>query len=161
MKNKLYFSWILLIALIINVKSQSLTLAGGKSESSSGGSISSSIGLSPSTIASNGNYTITSGTQQPFEISMHLSTIDITNKSIDVKIYPNPFSESVFVKFSENTSKNNFAFKIFEQNGRIIIQGDLKNSTNVLNLQNLTTGSYILEINQSGKTINTYKLIKK
>ena len=92
---------------------------------------------------------------------MHLSIIDITNKSIDVKIYPNPFSENVFVKFSENTIENNFAFKIFEQNGRIIIQGDLKNSTNVLNLQNLTTGSYILEINQSGKTINTYKLIKK
>lgn len=161
MRNKFYFSWILLVALIINVKSQSLTLSGGKSENSSGGSISSSIGLSPSTIASNGNYTITSGTQQPFEISMHLSTIDITNKSIDVKIYPNPFSENVFVRFSENKSKDDYAYKIFDQNGRIINKGGLKNPTNILNLQNLTTDNYILEITQSGKTINTYKLIKK
>ena len=161
MENKFYFSWFLCLAFIINAKSQSQILSGGKSDISSGGSVSSSIGLSPSTIASNGSYTVSSGTQQPYEISMYLSVVDISNKSIDVKIYPNPFSENVFVKFSEGFGKEKYTYRIIDQNGRIINKGNLRESSNILNLQNLSTGNYILEINQSGKTINTYKIIKK
>lgn len=161
MENKFYFSWFLCLAFIINAKSQSQILSGGKSDISSGGSISSSIGLSPSTIASNGSYTVSSGTQQPYEISMYLSVVDISNKSIDVKIYPNPFSENVFIKFSENLNKEKYSYKIVDLNGRLITKGDLKEISNILNLQNLSTGNYMLEINQSGTTINTYKIIKK
>lgn len=161
MKYKIYFSGLLLFSFIGNVKSQSLTLSGGKSESSSGGSVSSSIGLSPATATGNGSYTVSSGSQQPYEISMHLSVVDIKDKNIDIKIYPNPFSENVFIKFSENLNKEKYSYKIVDLNGRLITKGDLKEISNILNLQNLSTGNYMLEINQSGTTINTYKIIKK
>lgn len=161
MKYKIYFSGLLLFSFIGNVKSQSLTLSGGESESSSGGSISSSIGLSPATAAGNGSYTVSSGTQQPYEISMHLSVVDIKNKNIEIKIYPNPFSENVSVKFSQDYRNEKYGYRIFDLNGRLISSGELKETSNILNLQNLATGNYMLEINQSGKTINTYKIIKK
>ncbi|MFC4162496.1 T9SS type A sorting domain-containing protein [Epilithonimonas zeae] len=161
MKSKIYFSGLLLFSFIWNVKSQSLTLSGGESESSSGGSISSSIGLSPATVAWNGSYTVSSGSQQPYEISMHLSVVDIKNKNIDIKIYPNPFSENVSVKFSQDYKKEKYDYRIFDLNGRLIIKGELRETANILNLQNLSIGNYILEINQFGITINTYKIIKK
>lgn len=161
MKYKIYFSGLLLFSFIGNVKSQSLTLSGGESESSSGGSISSSIGLSPATVVGNGSYTVSSGSQQPYEISMHLSVVDIKNKNIDVKIYPNPFSENVSVKFPQDYKKEKYDYRIFDLNGRLITKGELKEISNVLNLQNLSTGNYMLEINHFGKTINTYKIIKK
>ncbi|TDX83134.1 T9SS type A sorting domain-containing protein [Epilithonimonas xixisoli] len=161
MKYKIYFSGLLLFSFIGNVKSQSLTLSGGESESSSGGSISSSIGLSPATVVGNGSYTVSSGSQQPYEISMHLSVVDIKNKNIEIKIYPNPFSENVSVKFSQDYKNEKYSYRIFDLNGRLITKGELKEISNVLNLQNLSTGNYMLEINHFGKTINTYKIIKK
>ncbi len=161
MKYKFYFSWFLLFSFMCTVQAQSLTLSGGKSESSYGGSLTSSIGVSPSSISENGSYTLTSGTQQPYEISMHLSVVDVRSKSIDVRIYPNPFSENISIRFSENSKKENYYYRIFDLNGRLIINGDLKETSNILNLQNLSTGNYVLEISQSGTPVNTYKIIKK
>ncbi|SHL75982.1 BspA family leucine-rich repeat surface protein [Chryseobacterium polytrichastri] len=82
-----------------------------------------------------------------------LATSETSIKN-DITIYPNPANDFIYVK----NLKGNSTYKIFDLSGRII-QQDILNDEKI-NVSNLMSGNYILQIISKDKT-QTLKFIKK
>jgi surface protein len=81
-----------------------------------------------------------------------LGTSEIKNTN-ETGIYPNPATNFIYVKNSD--AKN---YTIFDQSGRIVARSILVNGE--INIEALTVGNYILQINSRGKS-QSFKFIKK
>jgi hypothetical protein len=74
-------------------------------------------------------------------------------KSFNVKIYPNPAKDILFIENTGNLSS--YEFKIYNSVGQIIFRrkSELKNSIEPVNISNLPSGIYILEVVSDGNRI--------
>ena len=73
-------------------------------------------------------------------------------------IYPNPTKNTFTIKNIENDFSN-FEYKIIDLTGRIIKNGKSKYNEQI-NIENLTSGNYIIQIETEDRKIATEKLIK-
>lgn len=91
-------------------------------------------------------------------IALLNNTVTTSTKEIkanaDINIYPNPFSDILYIKYAANPDK----LEIFDLNGRIL--KSKTSETNWINTSNLTKGVYILKVFTSGK-IQCLKVIRK
>lgn len=119
--------------------------------------ISQSVGQSSviGTHHANGYY-LRQGYQQPLDKLGRLTKLDIELKA---KVYPNPFSRILFITFSERMI-NDISVSIFDVNSRIILnQSYLPTQQLELQLQDISSGSYFLNVSSGTKKFRT-KLIK-
>lgn len=80
--------------------------------------------------------------------SNHSGTTDIIDvQEENIRIYPNPVQESLFIKSADETT-----YKIYDLDGRCLMSGD----GNTINVSSLMKGTYLLQINN-----NTFKFIKQ
>lgn len=93
-----------------------------------------------------------------FNLSSVLSTNEIINKKGQIKIYPNPASNFVSIQILENTIEN-FEYKIVDLTGRIVKNGNSKFNEQI-NIESLTSGNYIIQIETESGEKFTQKLIK-
>jgi len=79
----------------------------------------------------------------------------VENTALKFSIYPNPFSDVVnIIGINGNAS-----FNLFTIDGKLIKKGKLEEN-NQINLNDLSKGLYLLQLNSDGKT-ETKKIIKK
>ena len=78
------------------------------------------------------------------------------DNNINLMVYPNPATNFVQVKLASKA--DNITYKIVNIMGRIVQKGRLDSSN--INVSNLNTGIYILEVNDGQKLLKT-KLLKK
>lgn len=93
----------------------------------------------------------------PLDIQV-LAINDFSNKSEDIKVFPNPFVEkiTISVKTIENTE-----IKIFDMSGKLVMTTKMNNLNETIYLpKQLATGLYILELNTNSNTVRV-KIIKK
>lgn len=75
----------------------------------------------------------------------------------EIIIYPNPASDILFI---EGLPNNNFDFKLFNIQGKLMDQGQISSIKNSINTQNLERGTYFLKLS-NGISAITKKIIKK
>ena len=63
--------------------------------------------------------------------------------SLDIKVYPNPASTTVTLDLSSDMVKAQF--KLLDTRGRVVREGKVNNKT-TLNIKNLSSGMYIMEV---------------
>ena len=86
-----------------------------------------------------------------------LATADIKNNN-DLTIYPNPSAKYLFVK---NFKKHEIdAYEIYNSNGQLVSYKSNFNSSQLIDVQNLTEGTYFIKLKSNSKTV-TLKFIKK
>ena len=73
-------------------------------------------------------------------------------------IYPNPASDLVTVKVSDNTFGSDY-YSIIDATGRQILSGKLEEEITLINISEIPVGIYLLQIGQHKKQV--FKLIKK
>ncbi|QBZ97784.1 T9SS type A sorting domain-containing protein [Flavobacterium sangjuense] len=90
-----------------------------------------------------------------------ISRIEFTSLSINeiefnqnLKFYPNPTSNSVFLDIENEIIKNIY---IFDLNGKLV--NNQKNSNNQIDLSNLQTGTYIIKTDN--QNFKSFKIIKR
>jgi hypothetical protein len=82
---------------------------------------------------------------------------DDTHESSRIHLYPNPFTNHVFIK-NENTDENSFII-IYDLNGREVFKSLL--DVEILNLDHLDSGVYVFKaVFEEGKTPLLRKMIK-
>jgi hypothetical protein len=85
----------------------------------------------------------------------------IQNHTIELraKVFPNPFSQQLFINFSE-TILEDISVKIFDLNARIIYRQEFSPLQNIqLRIHDISNGTYFLKVNTGQRQFNT-KLIK-
>ena len=155
------YSLIFVICLCIFApiaRGQSTTLSSGGQAQGTSGNISYSIGQSVYQSYTGNNHTISEGVQQPYEISIIASSKESLAFSLGLSVFPNPTIDKLVLsaEASQQTELNYYLFKL---DGKLLLQGTLINSV-TMDLSNFPTGTYLLNVTNSTKTIQSFKVIK-
>lgn len=92
--------------------------------------------------------------------ALNLQALSVEDNVLDVqiKVYPNPTSQSLYVSHPELSS---FGITIFDLNGKQLYSGTI-NKEEPLDVSNYTQGMYLVTVeNKETQKKNTYKIIKK
>ena len=92
--------------------------------------------------------------------ALNMKVLSIEDNTLDVqlRVYPNPTSQSLYVSHPEI---NSFGISIADLNGKIIYQSII-NKEEPLDVSNYTQGMYLVTIeNKESNKKTTYKIIKK
>ena len=80
---------------------------------------------------------------------------DIISENIKVfKVYPNPFNNSLTIEYNDDNEKN---FILFNINGKQVLTGKIWKNIDVLDLEILKSGIYILQID----TLKPVRIVKQ
>ena len=80
-----------------------------------------------------------------------------TSKTVDFKIYPNPFSDKINIK---NLSDNNLELSLYNSAGKLILSKNIDDGISILTLDQLSPGFYFCMLKDNNTTIRTHNLIK-
>ena len=162
MKNNNHYLLILLLAIITisNSYSQESVTVSGSTATGTGGSSSYSVGQITYTSQTSSGGFINLGVQQPYEI-VTLGNDDFAAINLVMSAYPNPTTDVLNLTVSDD-KWNNLSYQLFDINGKTLsnLQKITASETSV-SMQELQQGIYFLAINSDGKTIKTFKIIKK
>lgn len=149
------FFWLIPLSFIY---SQVATVSSGGYIQHNSGSVSYSIGQTfvKSNTGTQGN--VSEGIQKSFEI-FTLSNNTSSYITLNIKTFPNPTSDFLNIHI-KNLPINNLTYKLFTFNGKIIKKGSITQENTVVNIQSLSTGIYLLKINENIKQLKTFKIIK-
>lgn len=143
------------VSLTCCAYSQQNTVSTGQDISGSGGSVSLSIGQIDYQNNSGSNGNINQGVQQPFEL-FPLSIPE--NSPYTIELFPNPTTEFLSLKISD---ANAFSmYRIFDMNGKVIINGTINSTQLMINLKHVAAGEYHLVLESNIGQSYTYKINK-
>lgn len=158
MRFLLYFSCVFIIANSSSLISQNEVVSSGADVKSQAGSVSYSVGqVNYIAIEENGNI-INEGMQQPYEIYNVSSVSD--ERNIDyITVYPNPAYDKLTIELKGSQS-GSLSCQLFDLKSNLLRSIDLNFQQTDLMLNELAAGTFIVEIKQDEKIIQTYKIIK-
>jgi len=136
----------------------SLNASGGNTDIASG-SVSYSVGqvFFSTTFSTNGS--ISEGVQQPFEISVLSGLEDVSGIDLFYTVYPNPTSGKLTLKI-EKIDLNQFAYQLFDVNGKMLRNDKLKESETDIEMSDLISSTYFLKVTKDNKEVKLFKIIK-
>ncbi len=144
----------LFLALYTSVSCQEVLTTSGDYFSSSEGSLSWTLG-EPISESYSQNHILTQGFQQDYE---NILSITQLTEHIYPMVYPNPFTNKVFIDLPELFNSNETIQVDLKDNmSRTVYKNQI---SNILTLDNLSDGIYYLELTIGLNTKYTYKLVK-
>ena len=75
------------------------------------------------------------------------SSVDDVTSQWTLSVFPNPASETIFIRGLERIDEGSYQYKIIDRMGRLIQEGSVAESG--INLQELSSGTYLLMIQQN------------
>lgn len=139
------------------LNAQESIVASGGDATGSGGSASFSVGQMVYTTYTSTAGSIAQGVQQSFEFT----TLGIEDNLINLSLiaFPNPTSNVLTLKIKDY-SLDNMYYRLYDIQGRILIQNKLTDFTTNLPTQNLVPAIYFLRVTNQNKVLKTFKIIK-
>lgn len=135
---------------------QENTVASGGSTTNSNGSISYSVGQVFYTSESGTDGSITQGVQQSYSISVVTSTI---KKSISCTAFPNPATNYIKVKITDNSSASYTAF-LYDENGKQLSVKQIESNEATFTMSELPANIYFIKVYDKNKKEKVFKVVK-
>lgn len=157
MKTKQLLSGIVVLACTPICAKQSLNASAGDASGGTG-SFSYSVGQVFYNSFGNSNFTVLEGVHQPFEITT-LGTDHYPTINLEMKVYPNPTTSSVFLKIPD-MSLTNLEYQLYDLSGKLIGKNAVKSAETQIDLSKSPSGTFILIVLSNGKKLKTFKIIK-
>jgi len=158
-KNKLFYCLLLALFFIPKGQAQQSVVSSGGNAIGSGGNASYTIGQVVYTSATGSGGSVNQGVQQPFEI-FTLGTDNFPEITLQMTVYPNPTTSLVYLNI-ENYIVDNLEYQLFDLSGRLITNQKISQSETQIQLENLPSAIYLLNVLDNYKIIKTFKIIKK
>lgn len=122
------------------------------------GNISFTVGQLFTNTNTSSSGSISEGIQQSIELyTLNISSLNPSE--VKANLFPNPTSDFVMLSI-KNSNITDLFYELFDVNGRSILSKKISQSDSPISLQNFASGIYILKVNQSNKTLKTFKLLK-
>jgi hypothetical protein len=96
------------------------------------------------------NFCLGSGTNSQFTTHS-----DAISGGSSFAMFPNPVEDDLFIEYN---SEKEVSYQVFDLKGKILLEGQVENSN--INFSSISTGVYIMKINNGIKTI-TRRVVKK
>lgn len=77
----------------------------------------------------------------------------------NISVYPNPVKEEVTIKFE--TFTQGLSYRIFDMNGKQIKADNIHSELTRINMQQFMVGTFIIGIENNGKQIQSFKIVKQ
>lgn len=157
-KPQLIIPAIFLFSGYIQLHAQNGPVSSGGDAAGSGGSVSYSIGQTDyiAPIGSGGNSN--EGLQQPYEI--FTAGVDDAQISLELSVYPNPTTTSVFLKIDKENISNLF-YQLYDVNGAQLLSYIIIDKTTQIAMEQYAAGTYFIKVVQTNTILKTFKIIKK
>lgn len=151
----------LIVATHIDIIAQSTVSTSGGNGTSSEGSVAYTIGQVAYTNLSAENGSINLGVQQPnLFLTVGMEEVDIT---LSATLYPNPTNTSTALKLesqNELISGGELAYALFDLNGKLLQQQDIKTVLTSIPMDHLTNGVYIIQVTRNKVEVKSFKVFK-
>lgn len=136
--------------------------ASGNDATSSSGTVTYSIGQLFYTYIGSSVYNVAQGIQHE-ESSESLSTSENTvEPKIEIFIFPNPTTDYVTLNMEGLEYENEpQSYQLYDLQGRLLIQNTIKQTETQINLSQLNSSIYLLQVYSNNKVLKTFKIIKK
>ena len=152
-----YLVLVFISGMSLNTLAQQITLTSGGDVISSNGSLSFSVGQVSYNAYSSPSGTISEGVQQAFEMSS-LSTKQ-PEEVFSLSIYPNPTSEFLTIKFKREFAKG-YHLQVFDLQGQLVINQDIHDQKTIIDLRDVASSTYILNLLKDNSKIQSFKILK-
>ena len=147
---------------LLSVRAQSTISTAGGNATSSGGTVSYTVGQVAYSTQTSSAGTITQGVQQPFEIFVATALEQAKDISLQLQVFPNPVND--YLKLSvvptATISIQSLSYQLYDVNGKLVQNNNVEsNETNIM-MSGFTSGTYLLKVNQGNTSFKTFKIIK-
>lgn len=152
------FILILGLSVVSSINAQQNTVASGGDANGSGGSVSYSLGQIDYQTNSGSNGIVTQGNQQPYEI--YLAELNELYSTIAIDVFPNPTTSIINIVVDAELSNSVWTYELVDLNGKLISTSPLKSKETQIDLHQLATNQYFLNILIEGSKAKTYKIVR-
>jgi len=135
---------------------QVLSASGGDA-TGSGGSVAYSVGQIVYTTSTGTTGSVAQGVEQAYEI--YSVGIKETTLNISLSVFPNPTSDFLTLKVDDYNNET-LSFDLLDEQGKLILSEQITNQETQVAMSTLARGSYFINIVQTNKQIQTFKIIK-
>ena len=139
--------------------SQHTIVPAGNDITSSGGSISYTLGQVVYNYNSGSDASTLEGVQQPYEISIMTLVEPDSKSNIIISLFPNPTTDRIIINISEGI-KLPILYNLIDITGKEILSGEITQISHELNTKDLPASVYFLHLIVDEKLIATHKIIK-
>lgn len=158
---RLKFSVTLLLGIVLTgLQAQESINASGGNVSGSGGSVNYSVGQVVYTTNTGTNGSVAQGVQQAFEISVVSEIKEAKDINLLVSAYPNPTTDYLTLSISE-FDISNLSYQLYDMQGKLLQNEKITGNQTNIDMRNLVSATYILQVVQSNKEVKTFKINKK
>lgn len=101
----------------------------------------------------------TEGVQQPLTPRDNQRYEGIDPLAVNMSVYPNPATTHVIISCNQATEP--LTYKLYSANGQLVQNGTYTTGEEIIRMENLPIGNYMLQVASSDNTkMNIYKIIK-
>ena len=151
----------LVLAIALNYcYAQTSVNAGGGNINGSSGSVSYSIGQSFTQTVNDTSGKINQGVQQPYEIFINTGIENKTIQLIQASVYPNPTQHVLSLEIQE-ANLNGYTYSLQDLLGKVIETKSISVNKTELQVAQLKSATYILNIYQGVTLVKSFKVVKQ
>jgi len=159
MKHKKVKLSVLLLGIGLTAQAQQAITTTGGNASSSGGSISYSVGQIVYKTNSGSIGSVAQGVQQPYEISVVSGLEEAKGINLVLSAYPNPATDYVILKV-ENYKTENLTYQLYAISGKLLLIQKVSSAETPILMETLANGSYFLKVSNNKTELKSLKIIK-
>ncbi len=135
-------------------------IAYGNDTTGSSGSVTYSIGQVYYTSIEESEYNVVQGIQHQ-ETYNSLDTQDVIEPKTEISIYPNPTTDFVNINMEGYELENGLrSYQLYDFQGRLLKQNTINQNETQVNLSDLSSSIYLLQVYVDNKALKTFKIIK-
>lgn len=158
---RLKLSFVLLFGLGLSISShaQQTIPASGGNASSTGGSVSYTVGQLFYSTNTGTNGSVAEGVQQPYEISVIVGIEQAKDITLVCMAYPNPTTDLLILEV-ESMNNESLFFQLYDLTGKLLVSKRLVDIRTTLSMAHLAPSTYFLKVRNNQRVVKTFKIIK-
>ncbi|KQS91815.1 T9SS type A sorting domain-containing protein [Chryseobacterium sp. Leaf394] len=141
------------------ISAQSAQNSSGGNLNSASGSISFSTGNVFYREFSSSTGTLVPGTQHSYELTPTLG-INENSISLEMKIFPNPVADKLTLTADSKNTKD-LTYRLHSATGALLKTGQISERETIVDMTDFPSSTYFFSVQQAGKPLKNYTIIKK